>query len=275
MGIVNMIKARLGPKAAKAPPAKAPKVPPLPKFQRALIDTKDFEAGEPWRAGDEITLAVWPVPEDTAFIIPRGANLKFYLYAKATRDPVDNSGGSTEVNAVVNTPGLVETKMKKPALPSARHPEVRAYAKKGSSSDFEPVPVQAIDYDAGTVTLSVPAGENWQVIEVYYVSAQGEFRFVILREGGGIKTEVPIYNNSFGAVHSLNQHDAEERPTIPNPGLLVEGYRLALKVRSPNPIEWNDRARHFVQLDAAAIHVPGADKSELQRRAERLLRGGL
>ncbi len=274
MGIVNMIKARLGPKAAKAPPAQAQKAPPLPKFQRALIDTKDFEAGEPWRAGDEVTLAVWNVPEDTAFIIPRGANLKFYLYTKATRPPVDNSGGSTAVNAVVNTPGLVETKMKKPALPSARHPEVRAYAKKGSSG-LEPVPVQAIDYAAGTVTLSVPAGENWQEIVVYYVSAQGEFRFVVLREGGGVKTEVPIYNNSFGAVHTLNQHDAEERPTIANPGILVEGYRLALKVRSPNAIEWTDLARHFVQLDAVAIHIPGADKAELQRRAELLLRGGL
>jgi len=271
MGLFDRLKRRV-PAPQPAPQPRPPAPRPV-QAQRALIDASDLEAAEPWRANDEITLASWQVPEDSAFVIRPPATLKFYVRHKAEHAGVDNRSGSSAVNVTVNTTGIVETKMKKPALPTDRHPEVLAYADKGSG--FVPVPIQAIDYDAGTVTLSVPAGENWTAIKVYYVAAQGEFKIVVVREGGGVRSEIPIYNNSFSGVHTVNQHDAEERPTIQNPAVLVEGYRLALKVTSPIPIEWTKEARPFFQIDAVAIHIAGADKETLRRRAEILMRGGL
>ena len=258
-------------------PAPGPNLPRptalAPKWQRTLIDTKDFEAGEPWRADADVVIARFRVPEDSAFMIRPGSKLDFYLRNKATSAGYDNSAGGSAYALAVSTPGIVQTKMRAPALPSDRHPEVLAYADKGAG--LVPVPVQAIDYGAATVTLSVPAGENWTAVEVYYVGSQGEFRLYVVREGGGIKDWIPIYNNSFAAVHTLDQNSDEERPVIPNAAGLVEGFQLALEVRSPYPVEWNDRARHFVQLETLAIHVAGADKEELARRLHLLNAGGL
>ncbi len=257
------------PKAVAAP---RPKLPPH-ALQRALIDTRDFEAGEPWRANADVVVARFRVPEDAAFILAPRSRMEIYLRAKATHGGYDNSSGSSAYTLTVNTPGIVESKMKKPAFPTARHPEVIAWADKGSG--FVQVPVQGVDYNAGTVTLSVPAGEAWSAVEVYYLSAQGEFRLYVVREGGGIKDWIPIHNNSFAAVHTLDQNSAEEALYLGNRAVLVEGFQLALEVRSPTEVDWNDRARHYVKISALALRIPNADKDDLRRTAHLLMTGGL
>ena len=242
-------------------------------LQRALIDTKDFEPGEPWRADDAVVIARFKVPEDSLFILAPNSRMEFYLRTRATHNGTDNSSGSTAVNLTIPTPGIVESKMKKPQLPSTRHPEVIAWADKGSG--FEQVPVYGVDYNAGTVTLSVPAGEKWNAVEVYYLSAQGEFKLYVVREGGGIKDWIPIHNNSFAAVHTLDQNSAEEALYVGNEAGLVEGFQLALEVRSPYEVVWNDRARHYVKISALAVRVPHANKEQLKRLFQLRLMGGL
>ncbi len=261
-------------KRPQAAPA-APPAPALPRFalQRALIDTRDFEAGEPWRANAGVVIARFRVPEDAAFVLGPRSRMEIYLRSKATHGGYDNSSGSSDHTLTVSTPGIVESKMKKPPFPTDRHPEVIAWADKGSG--FVPVPVQGVDYNAGTVTLSVPAGENWRAVEVYYLSAQGEFRFYVVREGGGIKDWIPVHNNSFAAVHTMDQNSAEEALVLGNKAALVEGFQLALEVRTPYPVEWNDRARHYVKISALALRVPGADKDDLRRTVHLLMTGGL
>lgn len=263
-------------KRPPSPPAgpgrNAPALPPH-AVQRALIDTRDFEAGEPWRADADVIIARFRVPEDAAFLIGSQARMELYLRNQATSAGYDNSTGGSAYTLTVNTPGIVQTKMPSPALPSDRHPEVIAYADKGSG--FELVPVQGIDYNAGTVSLSVPAGETWTAVEVYYIGSQGELRIYVVREGGGIKDWIPIHNNSFAAIHTLDQASAEERLVMGNPAGLVEGFHLALQVRTPYPLVWNDRARHYVKIEAAAVRVPGADKDQLRRVLHLLATGGL
>ena len=270
--MLPLLKKRPQAVAAQANPAK-PGLPPRAVVQRALIDTQDFEAGEPWRANADVVIARFRVPEDAAFILAPGSRMELYLRNRATRSGYNNSGGSTAVSLTVNTPGIVESKMKKPAFPTDRHPEVLAYADKGSG--FELVPVQAVDYNAGTVTLSVPAGENWTAIEVYYLGAQGEFRLYVVREGGGIRDWIAVHNNSFAAVHTLDQNSAEEALYLGNRAVLVEGFQLALEVRSPYEIVWNDRARHYVKIHSLALRIPGAKKDDLRRYAHLLMTGGL
>jgi len=271
--MLPLLKKRPQPVPAPAARPAKPVLPPGAVVQRALIDTQDFEAGEPWRANADVVVARFRVPEDAAFILAPDSRMELYLRSRATHGGVDNSGGSSAVSLTVNTPGIVESKMKKPAFPTDRHPEVLAYADKGSG--FVPVPVQAVDYNAGTVTLSVPAGEAWTAVEVYYLSAQGEFRLYVVREGGGIRDWITIHNNSFAAVHTLDQNSEEEALHLGNRAVLVEGFKLALEVRSPYEIVWNDRARHYVKIHSLALRIPGAKKEDLRRYAHLLMTGGL
>jgi len=256
----------------KGPPRQGPVIPPG-AIRKALIDTADFEAGEPWRPDADVVIARFKTPEDSAFVIAPGSRMEIYLRNLATHEGYDNRGGSSDYTLTVNAPAIVESKMKKPAFPTTRHPEVLAYADKGSG--FVPVPVQGVAYNAGTVTLSVPTGENWTAVEVYYLSAQGEFRFYVVREGGGIKDWIPIHNNSFAAVHTLDQNSAEEALYVGNQAVLVEGFALALEVRSPYPIVWNERARHYVKIRSLAFRLPNASKRDLLMAAQRVTEGGI
>ncbi len=260
------------PGGAAAPPVR---IPPG-AIQRTLIDTKDFEAGEPWRAGAGVVLARFRVPEDAAFFIGASSRMEFYLRNRAAvPGGYDNSAGATAYALTVSTPGIVRTKMRAPALPTDRHPEVLAYAQVAPSTAWTLVPVQAIDYNAGTVTLSVPAGEHWTAVEVYYVGAQGEFRLYVVREGGGLRDWITIHNNSFAAVHTLDQASREEALVVGNQAGLVEGFQLALEVTSPYEVVWNDRARHYLKIESLALRIPGADKDTLRRALQLLMRGGL
>ncbi len=51
--MLPLLKKRPQAAAAQASPAK-PGLPPSAVVQRALIDTQDFEAGEPWRANADV-----------------------------------------------------------------------------------------------------------------------------------------------------------------------------------------------------------------------------
>jgi len=267
---------RIFDKSPRAASVKQPgvgvRIPPG-AMQRALIDSKDFEAGEPWRANADVVIARFKTPEDAAFVLAPDSRMEIYLRNLVTHEGYDNSGGSSDYTLTVNAPAMVESKMKKPPLPSDRHPEVLAYADKGEG--FVQVPVHGVDYESGNVTLSVPAGENWRQVEVYYLSAQGEFKLYVVREGGGIKDWIPIHNNSFAAVHTLDQNSGEEALYLGNQAVLVEGFQLALEVRTPYPVVWNARARHYLKINALALRIPNATKDELRTAAHLLMAGGL
>ncbi len=69
------------PQAAAAATARTakPVLPPRAVVQRALIETQDFEAGEPWWTNAHVVIARFRVPEDAACILtqtaPRTLNL--------------------------------------------------------------------------------------------------------------------------------------------------------------------------------------------------------
>ena len=247
---------------------------PLGLPQRALIDRRDMDAGVDWKANEWRPIAYFKIPQGTIYRLPEGEPVRLYLKARATAADVDNSGGASAVTATVNTPGIVQTKMRAVTLPSINHPEVVAWATVGGSR--QKVPVQAIDYAAETVTLSVPAGESWADITVYYVHGDGEFRIRAQRELGNADTAAALLmDGAFGAIHTVSQIDDEEAPTWPQLTTLIQSNRLVLEVRTGIRIDWNDEAEHVFQLEAYVLQVDVQDKAALQRLAEIEWRGGL
>ena len=247
---------------------------PLGLPQRALIDRRDMDAGVDWKANEWRPIAYFKIPQGTIYRLPEGEPVRLYLKARATAADVDNSGGASAVTATVNTPGIVQTKMRAVALPSINHPEVVAWATVGGAR--QKVPVQAIDYAAETVTLSVPAGESWTDITVYYVHGDGEFRIRAQRELGNADTAAALLmDGAFGAIHTVSQIDDEEAPTWPRLTTLIQSNRLVLEVRTGIRIDWNDEAEHVFQLEAYVLQVAVQDKAALRRLAEIEWRGGL
>ncbi len=279
MKLTNIIANRLRrfrgrPTKPVAAPKPASAAVPLGLPKRALIDRSDMDAGVDWKANEWRPIAYFKIPQGTIYRLPEGEPVRLYLKARATAADVDNSGGASAVTATVNTPGIVQTKMRAVTLPSINHPEVVAWATVGGAR--QKVPVQAIDYAAETVTLSVPAGESWADITVYYVHGDGEFRIRAQRELGNADTAAALLmDGAFGAIHTVSQIDDEEAPTWPQLTTLIQSNRLVLEVRTGIRIDWNDEAEHIFQLDAYVLQVAVQDKAALQRLAEIEWRGGL
>ncbi|WP_457638431.1 hypothetical protein [Oceanithermus sp.] len=247
---------------------------PLGLPQRALIDRRDMEAGVDWKANEWRPIAFFKVPQGTMYRIPDGEPVRLYIKARATAADMDNSGGSSAQDVTINVPGIVKTKMREVPLPSANHPEVVAWATVNGTR--QKVPVQAIDYTAETVTLSVPAGESWTEITAYYVHGDGEFRIRAQRELGNADTAAALLmDGSFGAIHTVSQIDDEEAPTWPRKVTLMESNRLVLEVRTGIRIDWNDEAEHLFQIEAYVLQVKVQDKAAMRRLAEIEWRGGL
>lgn len=260
--------------AVKPTPAPAPAVP-LGFPQRALIDRRDLTKGVDWKAGEWRAIAYFKIPQGTVYRIPAGEPVRLYIKARAAGSPVDNSGGSSAQDTTINVPGIVRTKMREVSLPTANHPEVVAWARV-DGGPRQKVPVKAIDYAAETVTLSVPAGENWNGITVYYVHGDGEFRIRAQRELGNADTAAALLmDGAFGAIHTSSQIDDEEAPAWPRTTTLIESNRLVLEVRTNTRIDWTDEAAHVFQIEALVQQVKVTDKESLRRIAEMEWRGGI
>ena len=248
---------------------------PLGAPQRALIDHRDMDPGVDWRANEWRPIAVFKIPQGTIYRIPDGEPVRLYLKARADGSDVDNSGGGSAQDTTISAPGIVKTKMRAVTLPSASHPEVVAWARV-NGGDSQKVPVKAIDYAAETVTLSVPAGENWTDIRVYYVHGDGEFRIRAQRELGNADSAAALLmDGAFGAIHTVSQIDDEEAPTWPRKVTLIETNRLVLEVRTSRRVDWTEEAEHMFQIKAYVLHVKVHDKAALRRLAEIDWRGGL
>jgi len=273
--LAKLFQPRLSHQPAVAAAAPPPAVP-LGFPKRALIDRRDFTKGVDWRASEWRPIAYFKIPQGTVYRLPEGEPVRLYIKAKANGSPVDNSGGSSAQDATISVPGIVRTKMREVSLPTANHPEVVAWARV-NGGNRQKVAVKAIDYAAETVTLSVPAGESWNGITVYYVHGEGEFRIRAQRELGTADTAAALLmDGSFGAIHTVSQIDDEEAPTWPRTTTLIESNRLVLEVRTSTArIDWTDEAGHVFQIEALVQQVHVNDRETLRRISEMEWRGGI
>jgi hypothetical protein len=256
-------------------PSPAPAAVQMSDWAFAWIDGEDLEAtGLPYRPNEWFALAQMRTPETAHFRILGGEKrLRVYLKGMATF-PGQNLGSPQARN--VTLPYLTQSAQGNPTLPSTYHPDVLVWAQVGGN--WQPLVITAINYGTGQVTFTEPAGiSNSSNIEVYYTHADGQFRFRIARDTGGIDDNLAtVFNQSFSTMHSIDQNNLETMLAWPQQVELVPGTRLVLEVLTTTvPMAWNSRAGHYVHIGALARRIQNLDKGQLLRLAELENRGGL
>ncbi|WP_337871150.1 hypothetical protein [Meiothermus sp.] len=241
----------------------------------AWLDEEDFTAaGLPYRANEWFSLAQFRVPEDRQVQVRAGERrIRMYLKGLAVRAG-SNYGAPTNRNVVV--PNLVQTKQAAPTLPSLFHPEVAVWANVGGV--WTKCPVVAINYGTGTITFEEPAGvTGTDAVEIYYTHGDGQFRFRVLRELGGVDdAAATTFNGSFSALHTLEQSNLETMWAWPNAVNLVPGMRVSLEVYTASvPMVWNSRAGHYLHIYAESRRLNIMDRSRLVKMAELAARNNL
>lgn len=241
----------------------------------AWIDEEDFSSsGLPYRANEWFSLAQLRVPEDRQIAIRAGERrIRMYLKGLAVRAG-QNLGAPAARNVVLTD--LIETKQAKPALPTLFHPEIAVWANVGGV--WQKCQITAINYNTNTVTFTEPAGViGTQDIEIYYTHGQGQFRFRILRELGGVDdAAATAFNGSFSALHSLEQSNLEAMWAWPTEVNLVPGMRISLEVFTPSlPVVWNERAGHYLHIYGESRRLNIMDRNRLVKMAELSARNNL
>ena len=288
MSILDRIRAGLGRgldlfrDAAPAPrpqPQAAPPVRPAPVALQASgwstqwIDGEDLEpVGLAYRPGEWFPLAQVKTPDTAHFRILNGERrLRIYLKGQKV---VPGQNLASPAARTVSLPYLVETPQGKPSLPTAHHPEVSVWAQVGGV--WQRLTITAINYAAQEITFTEPAGVTGD-IEIYYTHGDGQMRFRVARDAGGIDdSAATVFNQSFATIHSVDQNNLETMIAWPQQVELVPGTRLVLEVFTQQvPMVWNDRAGHYVHIAALARRVEVLDKGRLLSLAEIENRGGL
>ncbi|MCL6527645.1 MAG: hypothetical protein K6T57_12285 [Thermaceae bacterium] len=277
---VNAVRGRVMPQAVAAPqpspaPSAAPAAVQTSPWGTAWLDGEDFAGtGIPYRSNEWFALSQFRCPETAHFRIAAGERrIRMYLYGQKTV-PGQNLGAPAA--RTVNLPGLVQSQQAAPALPSAFHPDVAVWAKVGGV--WSQCVITAINYATGDVTFTEPAGvavtDN---LELYYLHGDGQFRFRVLRELGGIDdSAATVFNGSLAALHTLEQTNLEVMWSWPQGVELTPGTRLSLEVyTSSTPMLWNSRNPNYLHIYAEARRIEVLDKGTLGVRAELSARNGL
>lgn len=259
---------------AAAPVRPAPAAVQMSDWAFAWIDGEDIEStGFPYRANEWFPLAQMRTPETAHFRVMAGEKrLRVYLKGQQT---VAGQNLVAPQARTVALPYLIQSAQRAPTLPSAYHPDVAVWGYV-LEIGWQQLTITNVDYTNGQVTFTEPAGVTSN-IEIYYTHADGQFRFRVARDAGGIDDSVAtVFNQSFGTMHSVDQNNLETMLAWPQQVELVPGTRLVLEVRTTQvPMVWNDRAGHYVHIPALARRVQVLDKGQINRLAELENRAGL
>ncbi len=269
--------------APTVPVEKAPMPAPPPRPAPAAIQTSGWSAqwidnedidptGLAYRPGEWFALAQMKTPETAHFRILAGERrLRLYFMGQKV---VAGQNLASPAARTVNLPFFVPTPQAHPALPTTYHPEVAVWAQ--VRGIWRRLTITAVDYAGQNVTFTEPVGINGD-IEIYYTHGDGQMRFRVARDSGGIDDSVAtVFNQSFSTLHSIDQNNLETMIAWPQQVELVPGTRLILEVFTNSvPMVWNDRAGHYIHIAALARRVDVLDKGQLLRLAELENRSGL
>lgn len=227
------------------------------------LDPKDFKAGN-WRANEWSNVAYFKCDETARYQLIGGAPVSIYIRSFA---------GYT-----VATPGVrsrILTDLIDGSLGTFTD-EVIVWHRVGTV--WTQGVVSSVVYDpsgiGGTVTYTEPVGAV--ETELYYLAGSGEFRFRAIRALGGFDNSATLlWNESFNAIHTVNQRSNRSSPLWGRDFELVPGYTLALEVKTPSQVKFSARARHILSIRARSTDIAVLGKSQLNAVVEITTRGGI
>jgi hypothetical protein len=229
------------------------------------LEAGDFRAGN-WRANEWSNVAYLKCDETARYKLIGGAPVIFYVRSRKSY--------------VVPSVSTNRTRILEDAIDGAlggASVEILVWHKDGSGL-WSQGALTTTTYDpsgiGATIEYAEPAGTT--DTEVYYLAGAGEFRFRAIRALGQFDdSAVLLWNESFSAMHTVNQRSNRSAPLWGREFDLVPGYTLALEVKTPNAIAFTDRARHILAIRAQSADIAVIGKTRLNAAVEIATRGGI
>lgn len=225
-------------------------------------------------AGDQLanrrsSAARFVVPARNMLSLVTGQPLRLRLKAHAEITQTD-AGASVVLDLAAAGLRIVASPAGAAAsLPSTDHPDVLVYAA------GVPVAVEAIDYDANTVTVTNPDAGNAVTYDVYGTAQEGQVQLVAVAPAAlDNRGEIVLYDSTLRALHEIDQSNGRTAPKIIRPGRSALGlgpkWAVSIVVDSPASFVWNDEAKHDVLIPARAAGFSGS-AAAVNRAVQRAL----
>jgi hypothetical protein len=249
-----------------APPARSSAVAISDRlWSPTTIEAEDFRAGN-WRENEWSNVAYVKCDEVTHYKLTEGAPITLWVRARLI---VAGSGSGLKL---VSLPGLLDGSL------GPANVEVLIWHKDATTNTWNAGSGQAVSYAAsgigGEVEYIEPA--NTAQTEIYYIHGDGLFRFRALRALGGFDdANVMLWNDSFSAMHQVNQRSSRTTPRWNRNFDLVPGMTLSFEVKTSVPVVFNARARHILAIPAMSSDLEVRNKIALNAAVEIATRGGI
>lgn len=210
--------------------------------------------------GRRSSIARYSVARQAIVALQAGAAFRMRLKGQATGS-FNSAAASVTIDLAAATEGLRIVPSPAGAAatyPTTDHPDVIVYR----DSDGSRMTIEAVDYDANTVTVTNPAAStaiNWTA---YGQLQQGGVQLVAVAPASLDNTgEVVLFDGTLRGLHEVNQSESRTAPRIRASAndLLPLGpqWRLDIVVDTPATVVFNDAADHEVQLQAQSARVDG------------------
>ena len=224
-----------------------------------------------FKAGQQVLnrrspVASYRVPRDTILELDGDAPARLAVRA-AVPFTVENRDRTTENRPVIDLSSVTPVRSTRPAPsnPSTAHPDVTVVV------DGQERQIVSYDAEAKTVEFIDPAGSgatSEDITGVAYVAhADGDFRLVAVMPSGVDVREIEVYADTFEALHTTDQADAESGLKLGRGELLPLGpeWELQLQVNSAASIEWSAAAKHLLDFRAYTVKVSILDRAKLNQ----------
>jgi hypothetical protein len=242
--------------------AAAPPALPVERFDATWIEASDFRpTNKAARPSEWVAAGIFKMPEALQYRIPSGTVLRFYIKAVVRVAGLNGGAPSSQTQALL---GLVDTPLGNPVLPTSNHNEVVIWQK--VAGIWSKATITAINYTTGVVTYTQAAGAT--DVEFYYLHNRGEWRISLERLLGSDRQTSQILNNSFGAMHTVNQNDIDSSYKVPQDVDAVSGQQLIFEAYSDLEISFNERAGNIMQMVAQKRQIAVFDKRTTSRLFE-------
>jgi hypothetical protein len=262
-GSLNRLRGAV-PMISPAPRAQAPVAISTNQWLPTYLEPEDFRAGN-WKQNEWSNVAYFKCDETARYRLIGGAPVSMYIRSYRAYDVTVVSGARTRI-----LDDLIDGSLGNSSI------EILVFHRAGTV--WTQGALTSATYDAsgigGSIVYAEPAGT--EQTEVYYLGGVGEFRFRAIRSLGGVDdSAVLLWNESFNAIHTINQKSNRSTPIWGRDFDLVPGYTLAFEVKTPNAIKFTPRSRHILAINTQSTDIAVLGKTALNAAVELQTRGGI
>lgn len=248
---------------------------PLANAQRISLTADKFKAAQQV-LGTLSSVAYFDGPLGHLLLFKGGENFRFYLKGRMEQGVAGGTpAGPIVIDLAAAGHRIIQSPRPGAAFPNTYHPDVLAYTSADGGATWLAAPVNAVNFDAGTVTVERPG--NATRVAVYFTTGDGEFELRVLRPLGSDVASAKLFGGALRSIHETNQTNARSAPAFGALGReypIPPQFRLEIAVRSKTPVVFDRYAGHELSLPVFDTPIRVLDAAQFNAQAELKLRGG-